>query len=87
VNLALMIIGQLIVYLLLMLFDEYFGQMLAIIVGAISMAVWAISHIVEWIEPSRVNRKYYQYMLSGWVGPALALILFIFLRGEVGWMS
>ena len=86
-NLALMIIGQLIVYLLLMLFDEYFGQLLALILGAISLAVWAISHIVEWIEPSRVQRKYYQYMLSGWVGPALALILFILLRGGIGWMS
>ncbi|MTB53110.1 hypothetical protein [Lewinella sp. W8] len=86
-NLILMIIGQLIVYLLLMLFDEYFGQLLAMIVGAISLAVWAISHIVEWIEPSRVKRDYYQYMLSGWVGPALALALFILLRGGIGWMS
>lgn len=82
-----MIIGQLIFYLLLMLFDEYFGQLLAIILGAISFAVWAISHIVEWIEPSRVNRNYYQYMLSGWIGPALALVIFILLRGEIGWLS
>ena len=79
--------GQIIFYLLLMLFDEYLGTLLAVIIGAISLAVWLISHVVEWIEPSRVSRTYYSIMLSGWLAPAVALALFVGLRGQVGWMS
>ncbi len=86
-NFLLMLIGQLIFYLLVMLGDEYAGSLLAIILGGICFAIWVISHIVEWIEPSRVNRAYYSFMLSGWLGPALALFGFFLLRGEFAWMS
>ncbi|MEO0733329.1 MAG: hypothetical protein AAFZ52_10880 [Bacteroidota bacterium] len=86
-NFLLLLLGQLAIYLLLMLADEYTGQLLAIILGGIVLAVWIISHIVEWIEPSRVNKAYYRYMLSGWLAPALALVGFVLLRGgQIGWL-
>ena len=86
-NTILMILGQIIVYALLMLANEYAGFLLGVILGSISFAVWGISHIVEWIQPSRVTRNYYGFVLSCWVGPLIALIGFVFLRGEIGWMS
>lgn len=86
-NFVLALAGQLIVYLLLMLYDEYAGQLMAIIVGAIFFSVWVLSLLVELIQPSRVKSAYYRYMVSGWLAPALALIGFILLRGEIGWLQ
>jgi len=86
-NFLLMLVGQVIIYMIIMLGNEYAGFLLAVIIGAISFGVWAISHIVEWIEPSRVNKNYYSYMLAGWMGPGLALLGFIFLRGEISWLT
>jgi len=86
-NNILMILGQMIIYGLLLLFDEYAGFLLATIIGAIAFAVWGISHIVEMIQPSRVTKTYYGFILSSWVGPLLALVGFTLLRGGVGWMT
>lgn len=87
-NTFLLLIGQIIIYLLLMLGDEYAGQLLAMILGAICLAVWLISLIVEWIEPSRVKRNYYRYLLTGWLAPAIALLGFIALRGgQISWLT
>lgn len=85
-NFALLVIGQLILYSLLMLFDEYAGTLLAAILGTICLAIWSLSHVVEWVQPSRVSRSYYTYLISGWLAPYLALVAFIALRGGVGWL-
>lgn len=81
------LLGQIIFYLLLMLYNEYAGQLLAIILGAIFLAIWVISLIVELIQPSRVKKNYYRYMITGWVAPAISLVVFVLLRGEIGWLS
>ena len=81
------LLAQIIFYLLFMLYNEYAGQLLAIILGAIFLAIWVISLIVELIQPSRVKSNYYRYMITGWVAPAIALVIFVLLRGEIGWMS
>ena len=81
------LIAQLIFYLLFMIWQEYAGFLLAAIIGSISLAVWVISYIVEWIQPSRVSKKYYTFMLAGWIAPFLAIIMFIALRGEIGWLT
>ncbi|MBB4077810.1 hypothetical protein GGR28_000411 [Lewinella aquimaris] len=85
-NFALLLIAQLIFYSLLMLYDEYAGTLLAVILGAICLAIWGLSHVVEWVQPSRVTRDYYTYLITGWLAPLLALTAFIALRGGVGWM-
>ena len=85
-NFALLLVGQLILYSLLMLYDEYAGTLLAAILGTICLAIWALSYVVEWVQPSRVSRNYYTYLISGWVAPFLALGTFLLLRGGVGWL-
>ena len=85
-NFALLLVGQLILYFLLMLANEYAGTLLAAILGAICFAIWGLSHVIEWVQPSRVSRSYYTYLLTGWIAPALALVAFISLRGGVGWL-
>ncbi len=87
-NFALLLLVQLITYLALMLWQEYAGMLLAIILGAICLSLWLLSYLVEWIEPSRVTKKYFAYMLAGWLAPFLALAVFIALRGgQIGWLS
>lgn len=86
-NTFLMVLVNIIVYGSLMLVNEYAGFLLAVIIGAISFSVWGISHIVEWIQPSKVTRNYYGFVLAAWVGPLLAVLGFIVLRGEIGWLN
>lgn len=77
---------QLIGYLLLLAFDPYTGTLLAAVLGAIAFSIWLLSYVTEWVEPSRVSKKYYQFVLSAWVAPLLALIGFVLLNGEIGWL-
>lgn len=86
-NTILMTLGQVIIYGLLLLFNEYAGFLLAVILGSIAFFVWLISYAVEWIQPSRVTHNYYGFVLSCWAGPLITLIGFTFLRGGVEWMS
>lgn len=81
------LIGQLLFYLLFMLWDEYVGTLIALIIGVICFFIWVLSYMVEWIQPSRVTKTYYVLMLSGWIAPFVAVILFIALRGEVSWLN
>ncbi len=85
-NFALLLIGQLIFYSLVMLLDEYTGTLLAVILGAICLAIWALSHLVELVQPSRVSHTYYTYLITGWLAPFVALAAFLALRGGVGWL-
>ena len=84
-NFALLLLGQWVLYLLLLLLDDYTGLLLAVIIGAICFACWAVARVVEMIQPSRVESWVYSLMLSGWVAPALALLLFVALRGGIDW--
>ncbi len=84
----LILIGQLLLYWLLMLADEYLGTLLAAIIAAVGFAVWALSYVVEWISPSKVSRKYYSIVLITWLSPLLAMLTFLLLRGgQVGWLQ
>lgn len=65
---------------------EYAGTFLALIIGLVSFLVWAVSLIVELIEPSRVKKAYYWYLLTGWLAPLIALVGYVLLRGEFAWM-
>ncbi|PHI18561.1 hypothetical protein CEQ90_17210 [Lewinellaceae bacterium SD302] len=77
---------QLVLYMGLMVVDDYAGGLLAIILGAICFSVWGISHLVELIQPSRVKKTYYRLMLTGWVAPAIAFIAILLLKGGFDWL-
>ncbi len=85
-NYLLLFMVQVIVYLVLMLYDEYFGTLLAIILGAVAFVVWGLSYVVKWVQSSRVSPEYYRYVLTVWTSPLLSLLLFILLRGGIGWL-
>jgi hypothetical protein len=50
--------------------------MLSIIFGAVFFLIWVISVIVEWIEPSKVPRVYFRWMLVSFLAPLLAAAIY-----------
>jgi len=80
VNLALLVTAQLILYLGVLLADDYIGTLLAVGIAAICGSIWVVARLSELIEPSRVSRDFFRYMFSGWVAPLTALGLFYGLR-------
>ena len=85
-NFLLALLFQLIAYLALLAVSDYVGTLLALIIGVIALGVWAISHLTEWIQPSRVSRHYYAYVLSAWLAPFAAVLTYVVLRGEFAWL-
>lgn len=70
---------QVVLYLLLWLSYEYLARLLSILLGAIFFAIWVVSVIVEWIEPSKVPRQYFRFLLASFLAPLLAAGLFVVL--------
>ncbi|MEM6396237.1 MAG: hypothetical protein AAF741_07805 [Bacteroidota bacterium] len=68
------------IYLGLLVLDEYLGTLLAMVIGGISLAVFIVSVMVELIEPSRVPKAYWGFMMSAWVAPTISMISFYLLR-------
>lgn len=85
-NFLLALLLQLIAYLGLLAVNDYVGTLLALIIGGIALAIWALSHLTEWIAPSRVSRHYYAYVLSAWLAPLAAVLAYVVLRGEFAWL-
>lgn len=77
---------QLVLYMGLMVVNDYAGGLLAIILAAISFAIWGISHIVEMIQPSRVKQSFYRLMLTCWLAPAIAFVAILLLKGGFDWL-
>ena len=85
-NYLIALLAQLITWLLVILADEYAGTLFAVILGTIAFAIWALSRVIERIEPSRVSSAYYRYLTTGWLAPAIALVAYVALRGRIEWM-
>ena len=80
-------LAQLAIYLLLLILNDFLGSLLAIILGAISLAVWGISRVVELIQASRVPQWYYRAVFAAWVAPLVALLIYGGLRGGFDWLA
>lgn len=78
---------QVAIYLGVLVVDDYAGTLLALILGAICFSIWGISHVVEWIQPSRVRKDYYRYIMTGWMAPLISFICFVLLKGGVDWIG
>ena len=77
----------LIAYLGLFLWDDYPATLLSVIMIFVAFSIWALSYIVEWVERSKVPKSYYQFALSAWLSPLVAIVLYGLLRGEFSWLK
>jgi len=76
------------VWLALWLASDYVATLLTLTVGAIVSAVLAIALMAEWVERSKVPRRYFQVMalsiLSIVVSAGLYMVIF---GGELGFLK
>jgi hypothetical protein len=78
---------QLVVYLLLWLWNDYLATILSLVLGGISLAVFLIAKLVELVESSRVPGIYYRFMVICFIAPLVGAILGIFLRDGLSWLK
>ena len=79
---------QLVIYLLLWVTNDYMATLLSLIFIIIFGAILVVSIIVELIEPSKVPRWYFIFMISAIVAPLLAGAIYLgIMGGELGWLN
>ncbi len=78
---------QFVCYLGLWLYDDYLGSLMSILLAGVFLVILLVSLIVEWIEPSRVPRKYFYMMGVSVLAPLLALVVYLgVMGGRVEWL-
>ena len=79
---------QTVVWLALWLISDYIASLLTIIIGAIVSAVLLFASIAEWIERSKVPRRYFQVMGLSILAPLVAAGLYLWLfDGELRFLK
>ncbi len=79
-------LAEMAVYLLLWIWDEYIASLFSLVFGAIFLFLLLISLVVEWIEPSKVPRWYYAFMLVSVAAPVAATLIYIGIFGRPEWL-
>jgi len=79
---------EFILFALLWLISDYVGTLLSLGVSLTAFFILIISLIAEWIEPSKVPRWYFVFMMVTVFTPLLVggIMIYIF-EGELDWMS
>ena len=77
-----------IVYIALWLWNEYIATIMTLSFSAIALFILIISLISEVIEPSKVPRWYFSYMIISVLTPLVIGAFFMVLnKGSLGWMK
>jgi len=79
-------LAQVVIYLLLWLFNDYLASLLSIIFGTICLLILLISIIVEVVERSKVPRWYFIFMGASVLAPVVAALVYLTISGGVEWM-
>ncbi|MEM8906971.1 MAG: hypothetical protein AAGD05_03920 [Bacteroidota bacterium] len=75
-------------YFGLWLWDDYMASMISAVFATIFFAILLVSLIVELIEPSKVPRTYFLFMLLSVICPLLVGGLFIgIMGGQLDWLE
>lgn len=82
-NWWLLTIGQLIFYLLVLLYDGYIGSLICAGMIAIGFSLWGVARLAELVEPSKINPSFFPYFMSSWVAPLVAVVLYFLARGGI----
>lgn len=81
------LLAQVVLYLLLWIYDDYLASLLSLIIGSIMLFILIISLIVEWVERSNVPRWYFYLLVVSVIAPLIAALAYLFISGGVGWMD
>lgn len=79
---------EFIVYIGLWLINDYVGTLVSLIFICIFGALLLIAGISELIEPSKVPRSYYLFMVVSILAPILASLVFMaIIGGDLNWLK
>ena len=79
---------QFVAYLSLWIYDDYMGSLVSVVMAAIFAAVWLLSLVVEWIEPSKVPRSYFYWIGLSVLAPLLAMLVYVLIMGgDLDWLA
>lgn len=79
---------QFVLYIGLWLISDYIATLISVIFVVIFAAILIIAAISEMIEPSKVPRSYYIFMIVSILAPLLAGILFLsIIGGDLNWLK
>ena len=79
-------LGEVVVYLLIWIANDYMAAMLSLIFGSIFLIILLTSLIVELVEKSKVPRWYYTFMGLSVLAPIMAAILYSLINKGMEWL-
>jgi len=79
---------QLVIYIIIWIMNDYVASLLLIIVPVIGTAILLLSFIFELIEPSKISKSYYKYMLSLILAPVTVAVIYFYMNGfQLDWLE
>ncbi len=78
---------QAIIYLVIWLVDDYVATILTLSFAGIFFSIYLLTKVVEWIEPSKVPKQYFRYMLASALAPTIVGIVFFSIYGIPDWVG
>lgn len=79
---------QLVIYILIWIVNDYVASMLLLIVPVIGTAILLLSLIFELIEPSKIPKSYYKYMLTIILAPIVVAVIYFYMNGfQLDWLE
>lgn len=79
---------QIILYSGLWLIDEFVATFMCISMPIIVLVILVVSLIAEWIEPSRISKKYFWVMGISVVVPiVVGLAFYVLYEGRLDWFE
>jgi prepilin signal peptidase PulO-like enzyme (type II secretory pathway) len=76
------LLGQIILYILIWLWDNYIATYLTLVLTGIFIAILIISLISEWLsETTPVPRRYFHFLVISIIAPILSAVVALFVIG------
>lgn len=77
---------QIVLYILLWLGNDFYATLASAAFAGLFLSIWLISRLAEWIEPSKVPKWYFSYLLGGGLAPILVSLIFYLIKGLPAWV-
>ena len=83
-----LVLGQAVLYSAFWLWNEYIATLFTLIFPAVILVILVLSTIADWIEPSRISKWYYIYMIISIITPlVIGAIFYSIYSGQLDWLS
>jgi len=81
-------LAQLIFYAIIWLFSEYIGLLICLIMAITIGGLLIFAWIAELIEPSKVPKEYFLWMIFSTLAPIIVTVLYSWLyKGNFDWIN